>query len=313
MVRKIHNDGADDTGETDVSELRARFSDGSYVPVAEPEMTDDDIEAVLLQMVDDGELCWGWIPERNEFGFWPCETNAWPCDPGNETRTPIHAEPVVEAAGAKHRRAKVPVMRRAAVTLAAVLAVPAVGVAVAQVSDTPMQHTLDAAMDAAMDSPDTSYVADKPTAKATSKHQSDAVPAGGVSAPVDAAPHTSVKPATVPEGTIPVDAGHSSPPADPAEQSQHAEVNEEETPDGGHIRAEERKKASGGKGRHRRTGDGEHRKEGHHGSGKHRGHGEHCGSDNDQRATEDTAPLGQPVQNGLRRVNVEALPVILGE
>jgi hypothetical protein len=33
----------------------------------------DEVEHTLLKMVDEGELCFGYLPDRGEFGFWACE------------------------------------------------------------------------------------------------------------------------------------------------------------------------------------------------------------------------------------------------
>lgn len=233
MVGKGGRDEADDTGGLDVSELRARFSAGQQLPVAEePDITDDEIEAVLLQMVDEGELSWGWLPERQEFGFWTNDTSVSPCAPGNDARTPTYAEPVVEATGPKHRQPKAPVMRRVAVTVAAVLATPLVGVAVAEVANIPVHRALDDSTDAS----DASYVSIMPTTPTPTseptKRRSHVVTTRDASS-VDATPTSTVTP-TVREDLAPHHTGH-------ADQQKH------------HSRAEEKKKSS--KGKHRRTKD----------------------------------------------------------
>lgn len=130
MVSKIRSDDADDTGGQDVRELRERFSDGGQAPVVEEAtLTDEEIEAELLQMVDDGELCCGWIPERQEFGFWAVDTcTSGTCAPDPEPCG--QAAPVVKPV---HRRvATSRVLRRTLVTLVFVFATPLVGVAMAQ-------------------------------------------------------------------------------------------------------------------------------------------------------------------------------------
>lgn len=89
----VHRHG--DTGEQDVRALRQEFGEdvptlpvfmdeGPYVRTTEDvphehalpdfwddqELSDEDIEAALFEMVDSGELVCGWIPARGEFGFW---------------------------------------------------------------------------------------------------------------------------------------------------------------------------------------------------------------------------------------------------
>lgn len=137
MVSKIQRDDSDDTGEQDVRELRARFANGAGAPVVEEDgISDDDIEQTLLRMVEEGTLCFGWIPERQEFGFWPA-SESQPIQ-RSERQEPI-----------KHRRAprKPAVMRRVVCTLAVVLATPVVGFTVSQAQDatrvTPRQDNAD--------------------------------------------------------------------------------------------------------------------------------------------------------------------------
>jgi hypothetical protein len=152
-MNTIRRDGADDTGNQDVRGLRRHFLGGNGAPqempkeastphlrdkedvphegsipdfygLADPfeDTAEGQIEAVLLKMVDDGELCFGWIEERQEMGFWRCD-DAESCCP-----TPEPAPPKVS-----HRRtrtARHPVMSRAVVTLVAAVTAPfAIGVA----------------------------------------------------------------------------------------------------------------------------------------------------------------------------------------
>jgi hypothetical protein len=104
-MNTMRRDGAEDTGEQDVRELRRLYGGapvdpptlplndiGPYVRDKEdvphedaiPDFygldnafgESDEITDELLQMVEDGELCVGWLEERQEFGFWFPEEEA---------------------------------------------------------------------------------------------------------------------------------------------------------------------------------------------------------------------------------------------
>lgn len=131
-MNMIWRDDAGDTGEQDVRELRRAYEqireakpDGDLVDVgpfvrnkedvphegAIPDFyglpddtTDgqDHVEDELLQMVEAGELCFGWLEDRGEFGFWfPEEKSATAPDPTPEP-APVAAAPVRRS----HRRVK---------------------------------------------------------------------------------------------------------------------------------------------------------------------------------------------------------------
>jgi hypothetical protein len=156
-MNTIRRDGADDTGNQDVRGLRRHFLGGNGASqempkeASTPHLRDKEdvphegsipdfygledpfedtaegqIEAVLLKMVDEGELCFGWIEERQEMGFWRCD-DAESCCP-----TPEPA-PEPERKRVSHRRAPTArqrVMSRAMVTMVAAVATPfAIGVA----------------------------------------------------------------------------------------------------------------------------------------------------------------------------------------
>ncbi|MER5754401.1 hypothetical protein [Streptomyces sp. NPDC002088] len=96
-MNMIDRGGVDDTGEQDVRGLRREFAGDVPLPgdaleypsiryredvphegalpdlyrqSDDVEPTDDEITEELLHMVDTGELAFGWIEDRQEFGFW---------------------------------------------------------------------------------------------------------------------------------------------------------------------------------------------------------------------------------------------------
>jgi hypothetical protein len=166
-MNTIRRDGADDTGNQDVRGLRRHFLGGNGAPqempkeastphlrdkedvphegsipdfygLADPfeDTAEGQIEAVLLKMVDEGELCFGWIEERQEMGFWRCDDaeSSASCCP-----TP---EPAPQRVS--HRRAPTTrqrVMSRAMVTMVAAVATPfAIGVGAYAVDQAREQH-----------------------------------------------------------------------------------------------------------------------------------------------------------------------------
>jgi hypothetical protein len=193
-MNTIRRDGADDTGNQDVRGLRRHFLGGNGAPqempkeantphlrdkedvphegsipdfygLADPfeDTAEGQIEAVLLKMVDEGELCFGWIEERQEMGFWHCD-DAEPtasCCP-----TP---EPAPQRVS--HRRAPTTrhrVMSRAMVTMVAAVATPfAIGVGAYAVDEAREQHkpTVEQTDLAAEETPSQTPAA-KPTAAA---------------------------------------------------------------------------------------------------------------------------------------------------
>lgn len=143
--------GADDTGEQDVRELRRLFGGSAddaptrsfpdsvpYVRHKEdvphedalPDFygldksseEDDEVTDELLQMVEDGELCFGWLEDRQEFGFWfPDE------EPAGRLLVMPDAPP--EPVSATRGRPRRPFIKRALLALAATVAAPfAIGV-----------------------------------------------------------------------------------------------------------------------------------------------------------------------------------------
>jgi hypothetical protein len=182
-MNTIRRDGADDTGNQDVRGLRRHFLGGNgasqempkeantphlrdkedvphegsipdFYGLEDPfeDTAEGQIEAVLLKMVDEGELCFGWIEERQEMGFWRCD-DAESCCP-----TPEPA-PEPETKRASHRRTRTtrhPVMSRAMVTLVAAVTAPfAIGVAAYAVDEAREQRkpTVEQADLAAEESP----------------------------------------------------------------------------------------------------------------------------------------------------------------
>jgi hypothetical protein len=167
-MNTIRRDGADDTGEQDVRGLRRQFLGGNVAPQEKPkeaeapylrnkedvphegsipdfygladpfeDTAEGQIEAVLLKMVDEGELCFGWIEERQEMGFWRCD-DAESCCPRPEPA------PQPETKRVSHRRAPTTrqrVMSRAMVTMVAAVATPfAIGVGAYAVDQAREQH-----------------------------------------------------------------------------------------------------------------------------------------------------------------------------
>jgi hypothetical protein len=167
-MNTIRRDGADDTGNQDVRGLRRHFLGGNgasqempkeantphlrdkedvphegsipdFYGLADPfeDTAEGQIEAVLLKMVDEGELCFGWIEERQEMGFWRCD-DAESCCPTPEPT------PEPETKRVSHRRAPTTrqrVMSRAMVTMVAAVATPfAIGVGAYAVDQAREQH-----------------------------------------------------------------------------------------------------------------------------------------------------------------------------
>lgn len=156
-MNMVWRDDAGDTGEQDVRELRRAYEQireakpdgdladsGPFVRSKEdvphegsipdfygrPEDTtddSDDVEEELLQLVETGELCFGWLEDRGEFGFWfPEEEPATVPDP-TPVPTPATAEPVRRS----HRRTRErPITRKILLGVAVSLAAPlSIGVA----------------------------------------------------------------------------------------------------------------------------------------------------------------------------------------
>jgi hypothetical protein len=141
-MNMIRRDETGDTGEQDVRELRRLYGDGPEVPPTLPltdngpfvrdkedvphedaipdlygldnASEDDAVEEILLQMVEDGELCFGWLEDRQEFGFWYAE----------DASEPVTPEPVPAPARVSRRRPKRPLARRILVGVAATFAAP---------------------------------------------------------------------------------------------------------------------------------------------------------------------------------------------
>ncbi|MFF1701217.1 hypothetical protein [Streptomyces sp. NPDC058252] len=148
-----------DTGEQDVRALRQEFGEdvptlpifmdeGPHVRTKEDvphehalsdlwddqELSDEDIEAALFEMVDSGELICGWIPERGEFGFWVPEPAQ---EPVREAPTAVrHRKPVSKVSQA--------LRGSALATLAALSAAP---VAMAGVAFTVNAHVKNPSVD----------------------------------------------------------------------------------------------------------------------------------------------------------------------
>jgi hypothetical protein len=111
MANRLFREDAEDTGETDVRELRARF--GAMQPEREEQhdITEAEIEHELLVMVEAGELIFGWIEDRQEFGFW------FPEEPAKH---PLQ----VPQRPASHRRKRTMALQRMIIGIAAVVATP---------------------------------------------------------------------------------------------------------------------------------------------------------------------------------------------
>jgi hypothetical protein len=135
-------DGVDDTGEQDVRELRRMYSDivdstpvrpltdeGPYVRDKEDvpheasladlygaalPYEEDEVDATLRQMVEDGELIFGWIEERGELGYW------YPEESDSASRPSVAPEP----APVSHRRARKPLAQKVLTGIAASVAAP---------------------------------------------------------------------------------------------------------------------------------------------------------------------------------------------
>lgn len=167
-MNTIWRDGADDTGEQDVRGLRRHFMGGNGASQEKPkeaeaphlrdkedvphegsipdfygledpfeDTAEGQIEAVLLKMVDEGELCFGWIEERQEMGFWRCDDaeSASACCP-TPAPEPQKASSHRRTPTTRHR-----VLSRAMVTLVASVTAPfAIGVAAYAVSEAKEQH-----------------------------------------------------------------------------------------------------------------------------------------------------------------------------
>lgn len=156
-MNMIRRDEADDTGEQDVRDLRRVFGEGEAVSPTRsltdvgPYVRDkedvphedaipdlygldntserDEVEETLLQMVEEGELCFGWLEDRGEFGFWHCDPlEDSQCCPTSEPDGPQSAcEPEPERAS--HRRPKQPLARKILLGVAASITAPfAIGV-----------------------------------------------------------------------------------------------------------------------------------------------------------------------------------------
>jgi hypothetical protein len=158
-MNTTRRDGADDTGEQDVRGLRRHFLGGNGAHQEMPKEADapripdfygledpfedtaeGQIEAVLLKMVDEGELCFGWIEERQEMGFWRCDD----VESSSSSRCPApEPEPQKKVSHRRTRATRHRVMSRTVVTVVAAVATPfAVGVTAYAVGHTREPHKL---------------------------------------------------------------------------------------------------------------------------------------------------------------------------
>jgi hypothetical protein len=145
-MNRIRREDAGDTGEQDVRELRRLYGgtpeatptlpltdagpfvrDKEDVPHEDaiPDLygldnasEEDDVEEVLLQMVEDGELCFGWLEDRQEFGFW------YPEDAPEQPAAAPEPAPAPARARVSRRRPKRPLARRILLGVAATFAAP---------------------------------------------------------------------------------------------------------------------------------------------------------------------------------------------
>jgi hypothetical protein len=145
-------DGSDDTGEQDVRELRRLLGEGPDDTPTRPlsdsgpfvrhkedvphedaipdfygldngSTEDDEVTEELLQMVEDGELCFGWLEDRQEFGFW------FPDEEPAGRPLIIPDTPLQETKRVSRRRPKRPLLKRVVLAIAATVTAPfAIGV-----------------------------------------------------------------------------------------------------------------------------------------------------------------------------------------
>lgn len=158
-MNMIRRDEADDTGEQDVRDLRRIFGEGEAVSPtrslmdvgpyvrhkedvphedAIPDLYGldntserDEVEETLLQMVEEGELCFGWLEDRGEFGFWHCDdlegSQYCPTSEPDGPQSACKPEPVPERVS--RRRPKRPLARKILLGVAASITAPfAIGV-----------------------------------------------------------------------------------------------------------------------------------------------------------------------------------------
>jgi hypothetical protein len=146
-MNTMRRNGADDTGEQDVRELRRLHGEvpedtptcplgdlGPFVRDKEdvphedaiPDFygldnasgESDEITDELLQMVEDGELCFGWLEDREEFGFWfPDEEPA-----GRPLVMPD--TPLQQPERISRRKPKRPLLKKVVLALAATVTAP---------------------------------------------------------------------------------------------------------------------------------------------------------------------------------------------
>lgn len=231
--------GADDTGEQDVRELRRAYEqirdanpNGDLVDVGpfvrhkedvphegsipdlygqpdDAETGEDCVEDELLQMVEDGELCFGWLEDRGEFGFWfPEEETATAEEPTPQWLPEAVAE-VTSADPApvrrSHRRPKErPLARKIFVGVAATLTAPFVIGVAAYAADHGHSGTDEASLgrpDLAADAHEEPTPADKPNLlNYQTQHTVRAVSAPMPTVTVTATETVTAKPSVGPSG-----------------------------------------------------------------------------------------------------------------
>jgi hypothetical protein len=209
----VRRGGADGTGEQDVRALRHEFGEdvpalpifkdsGPHVRAREDvphehalpdlwddqELADEDIEAVLFEMVDSGELVCGWIPERGEFGFWVPEP----------TQEPVQQAPTA----GRHRKlavSKVGLAVRGSFLVG--LAMISAPVAMAIGTSAARHHVKKPSVEAPDVSPDVhtdGAVIDKPSAKDYATPHVPESPTHTPRRPAQSAPRTSVHRRVIP-------------------------------------------------------------------------------------------------------------------
>jgi hypothetical protein len=146
-MNTLRRDGADDTGEQDVRDLRRHLGgvadDTPTLPLGDlgPFVRDkedvphedalpdfygldnafdgsDEVTDELLQLVEDGELCFGWLEDRQEFGFW------FPDEESAGRPLVIPDTPLQQPTKVSRRRPKRPLLKRSFLALAATVTAP---------------------------------------------------------------------------------------------------------------------------------------------------------------------------------------------
>lgn len=203
----VRRGGAGGTGEHDARALRREFGEeiptlpvfkdnGPYVQDkedvphehalpdfwADQEVSDEDLEAALFEMVESGELVCGWIEERGEFGFWAPEP----------TQEPVQQAPTA----GRHRRSAVSKISFAVRgSLLVGLAMVSAPIAMAISTDSVRDHVKKPSAEVPDVSPDVHTdggVIDKPSAK---DYATPHVPESPTSAPHKPAGYTPRPPA----------------------------------------------------------------------------------------------------------------------